>query len=122
MAFAMLAGIGASADILPYAKQFAFVIILGLTFQSVSMGLNNIIRAEGNPKTAMVTMLYFLRGKSYLKLKKENMYLKLGIIKQIVAIGMSAFVMQLAASVVTVTFNNALAEYGGSNLYCFSWN
>lgn len=146
--------LGASAEIMPYAKQFAVVIILGLSFQSVSMGLNNIIRAEGNPKTAMMTMiigavlnfianpififgfdlgvtgsalatvisqivatawtlLYFLRGKSHLKLKRENMYLNKEIIKQIVAIGMSAFVMQLAASVVTVTLNTALARYGG---------
>lgn len=146
--------LGASDEILPYARQFSFIIILGIMFQSVSMGLNNIIRAEGNPKTAMMTMLigalinfianpllifvfklgvrgsalstiisqfittawtlrYFTNGKSLLKLTKENMKLDSDIIKEIVAIGASPFVMQVAASMVTVTFNKSLATYGG---------
>ncbi|MDP4090444.1 MAG: MATE family efflux transporter [Bacillota bacterium] len=146
--------LGASPVTMPYAKQFAFIIILGLMFQNVSMGLNNIIRAQGNPGIAMTTMLigaalnftvnpllifvfklgvrgsalstvisqfvttawtllYFTRSGSLLRLKLKNMRLEMGIIKQIVAIGMSAFTMQLAASLVTVTFNSGLERYGG---------
>ena len=145
---------GASDEILPYAKQFASIILLGVIFQSVSMGLNNIIRAEGNPKMSMMTMLigavinfianpifififklgvrgsalstiisqavatawtlsYFIKGKSLLKLNKENMKLDMKVIKEIVAIGMSPFGMQLAASLVTITFNKSLERYGG---------
>ena len=48
---------GASNEVLPYAKDFTSIILLGSVFQIVSMGMNNFIRAEGNPKVAMYTML-----------------------------------------------------------------
>jgi putative MATE family efflux protein len=48
---------GASNAVLPYAKDFASIIVLGAFFNIVSMGMNNFIRAEGNPKIAMYTML-----------------------------------------------------------------
>ncbi|OQB16067.1 MAG: Multidrug export protein MepA [Firmicutes bacterium ADurb.Bin193] len=49
--------LGASEDILPYAKEYLQIILLGGVFQSFGMGVNNFIRAEGNPKIAMYTML-----------------------------------------------------------------
>lgn len=48
---------GVSADVFPYAKDFLSVIMLGSVFGSISMGMNNFIRAEGNPKRAMSTQL-----------------------------------------------------------------
>lgn len=48
---------GASDAVLPYARDFTTIILLGSVFQIVSMGMNNFIRAEGNPKIAMYTML-----------------------------------------------------------------
>ena len=48
---------GASETVLPYAKDFASIILIGAIFNVVSMGMNNFIRAEGNPKIAMYTML-----------------------------------------------------------------
>lgn len=42
---------------LPYAKDYMGIILMGTTFQSISFGMNNFIRAEGNPKKAMATML-----------------------------------------------------------------
>ncbi|MBW9148582.1 MATE family efflux transporter [Clostridium sp. CM028] len=53
----LLLKIGASKDILPYAKEYITIILIGGIFQSVGFGLNNIIRSEGNPRAAMVTML-----------------------------------------------------------------
>ncbi|MBU3093028.1 MATE family efflux transporter [Clostridium sp. CF011] len=53
----LLLKIGASKDILPYAKEYITIILIGGMFQSVGFGLNNIIRSEGNPRAAMVTML-----------------------------------------------------------------
>jgi putative MATE family efflux protein len=47
---------GASPHVLPYARQFMHVILLGSVLQYVSFGLNAIIRAEGNPRLAMMTM------------------------------------------------------------------
>lgn len=48
---------GASDTILPYAKSYTSIILAGSVFQGIGFGLNNFIRGEGNPKTAMVTML-----------------------------------------------------------------
>ena len=53
----LLALLGASPEVLPYAKQFLKVLLLGTVFLSVGFGLNSIIRAEGNPRIAMYTMI-----------------------------------------------------------------
>ncbi|AKL96871.1 MATE efflux family protein [Clostridium aceticum] len=48
---------GASAAVMPYAKEYLQIILWGAVFQSIGFGMNNFIRAEGNPKVAMCTML-----------------------------------------------------------------
>jgi putative MATE family efflux protein len=48
---------GASADVLPYAHSFTFVVLLGCPVAIISTGFNGFIRAEGNPKFAMITQL-----------------------------------------------------------------
>lgn len=48
---------GASDAILPYARSYLQIIVLGAVFQAVGFGLNAVIRGEGNPRVAMVTML-----------------------------------------------------------------
>lgn len=146
--------LGASKETMPYAKQFGFIILLGVILQNMGFGLNATMRSEGDPKMAMKTMLigavlnfimnpififvfklgvrgsalattvsqtvcsvwvlnYFIRGKSFLKLKKSNIKLKREFVREIVSIGMSPFAMQLAASLITITFNKRLTYYGG---------
>lgn len=53
----MLRFLGSSDEILPYARDYMQVILLGSVFQFLSMGMNNFIRSEGNPRIAMYTML-----------------------------------------------------------------
>jgi putative MATE family efflux protein len=48
---------GASADVLPYAREYMSIIMLGSVFQFFSFGMNNMMRAEGKPVIAMATML-----------------------------------------------------------------
>lgn len=48
---------GSSRDVLPYATDYLRIIVLGAVFQTVSFGLNAVIRGEGNPRIAMMTML-----------------------------------------------------------------
>lgn len=48
---------GASEAVLPYAKDYLNIILWGAVFQSIGFGMNNFIRAEGSPHTAMYTML-----------------------------------------------------------------
>lgn len=49
--------LSASDEILPYAKDYLQIILIGGVFQSIGMGMNNFIRSEGKPKMAMFTML-----------------------------------------------------------------
>lgn len=53
----MLKVMGASEQIMPYARDYLQIILIGSIFQSTGMGVNNFIRSEGNPKIAMLTML-----------------------------------------------------------------
>ncbi len=48
---------GTTETTFAYARDYLSVIVLGSTFQIVAFGLNNMIRGEGNPKVAMLTML-----------------------------------------------------------------
>jgi putative MATE family efflux protein len=48
---------GASEVTLPYARDYLWIIVLGTVFQMFAFGLNAAIRGEGNPKTAMLSML-----------------------------------------------------------------
>ena len=145
---------GASSETIGYADDYISIILAGALFQGLGFGINNIIRAEGNPKIAMYTMLigaiinivldpififtfnmgikgaalatiisqfvsmvwvfkHFLSEKSNLKLKINNLRLDMSIIKNIFAIGMAPFFMQIAASLVTIISNNALKTHGG---------
>jgi putative MATE family efflux protein len=47
---------GASEAVLPYSMEYMRVIFFGAIFQAVSIGMNNFIRADGNPNIAMMTM------------------------------------------------------------------
>ncbi|MCJ7691622.1 MAG: MATE family efflux transporter, partial [Clostridiaceae bacterium] len=147
---------GASKNSIPYAKAYIQIILMGSVFQNIGFGINNIIRAEGNPKMAMITMVFgaiiniildpilifgfnmgiqgaaiatlisqvfntlwvikyftFKNSGSILKIKKEYLKLRLYIIKDILAIGISPFSMQIASSAVVVLYNRGLYAYGG---------
>jgi putative MATE family efflux protein len=48
---------GATGEILPYAKEYLQVILVGSMYFPFVVSSNNLIRAEGKAKTAMVSML-----------------------------------------------------------------
>lgn len=48
---------GATTSLLPYAKDYISIIFIGSIFFSFTVSSNNLVRAEGNAKVAMVSML-----------------------------------------------------------------
>jgi len=147
---------GASKNSIPYAKAYIQIILMGAVFQNIGFGINNIIRAEGNPKMAMFTMVFgaiiniildpififvfnmgiqgaaiatiisqafntilvlryftFQNSGSVLKIKRINLKPNTHIIKEIFAIGMAPFSMQIASSLVIILYNKGLYAYGG---------
>lgn len=53
----MLRSFGATPETIHYANDFLNIILAGTVFQVVGFSLNNIIRAEGNAKIAMYSMI-----------------------------------------------------------------
>ncbi len=150
----MLKLFGASTTIMPYACDYLGIILYGTITFAFSFSINNIVRAEGNARVAMLTMimssllnifftpifmfalnmgmkgaaygtvtaqsitavyllLYFLTGKSSLSIRLSYLALNYGLIKEIMAIGASAFARQGSASVMLIIANNMLVYYGG---------
>jgi putative MATE family efflux protein len=56
---------------------------------------------------------YHLTGKSFLKLHAGNLIFNFGIMKDIMAIGVSALAMVVAGSVASIFVNRLLVSYGG---------
>lgn len=48
---------GATPDVLPYARQYAGVTLVGMPLLIVTNGLSNLIRADGSPKYSMLCMV-----------------------------------------------------------------
>ncbi|BEP30053.1 MATE family efflux transporter [Helicovermis profundi] len=48
---------GATPTLMPYAKDYLTIILLGSTFFSFAVSSNNLVRSEGNAKVAMVSMI-----------------------------------------------------------------
>ncbi|MDV2683394.1 MATE family efflux transporter [Alkalihalophilus lindianensis] len=153
----MLILFGASPEILPYAVEYMFPIMLGTFFFSFAFATNNIVRSEGNAKFAMMTMIipaviniildpififglnmgvqgaavatvisqaavtvvilrYYLTGKSSLTLKWSDLMIKWSIVKEVVSVGLPAFVQQASGSIMMIAINTMLIQYG-SDLY-----
>ena len=53
----IMIALGASPEVLPYAMGYGRIILLGTPFLMIGLGMNNFIRAEGNPRIAMLTMV-----------------------------------------------------------------
>ncbi|MEJ8553005.1 MATE family efflux transporter [Tepidibacter sp. Z1-5] len=92
-------------------------IILDYVFiMKMDMGIKGaaIATVIGQTLNTIWVLRYFMIGNSSsMKLKVKNMKLDINIVKGIFAIGMSPFLIQIAASVVNVLANNTLKANGG---------
>lgn len=149
---------GASETTYPYARDFLVIFLPGNLFLSLCFNFNNMMRASGYPRKAMITMLisvvaniilapifihtfgwgmkgaaaatfiamvigfvfvmhHFLNPNSFIKLRWKNLRLNLKIVWSITSIGMSPFLMQIAASAVIFVIINQLKIYGAENAH-----
>ncbi len=53
----LLVMFGATEGVLPYAKTYLSIVVIGTITHQISFGANSFIRGEGNPRVAMATML-----------------------------------------------------------------
>ena len=86
------------------------VFIIGLDMGIKGAALATIIAQS----VSAIWILYFLLSKrTKLKIRKKYLMPKWKIIKDILALGVSPFVMQGTESLVLISFNNMLSMYGG---------
>ena len=145
---------GASAQTLPYAKDYMEIILLGNVVTHLYFGLNALQRAAGKPQLSMYMTIFTviinaildpifiwplglgIRGAAYATVlsqflaliwqlvmfsnKSEFIHFKRGIyrlrsrlVKNILAIGMSPFSMNVCACFVVIIINNSLVSHGG---------
>ncbi len=146
---------GATENTLSYARDYMSVINSLVFFNFMAMGMNNLIRSEGNSKIAMVYMVsgalinivldpilifsldmgirgaalatafanvvtalailyHFTRSRrSHIKLRSKNLILDRKTVREIVAIGVSPFSLQVTTSLAAVMCNKTLLTYGG---------
>lgn len=150
----ILYAFGASDSIIKYASDYITIYLCGTIFVQFALGLNTFISAQGNAKTAMLSVLigaviniildpififglglgvrgaaiatiisqaasaiwvvhFLLSEKSVIRIRKENLKFDKKIVLQIAAIGVSPFVMQSTESLVGITMNSGLQNYGG---------
>jgi len=150
----MLYAFGASPQTLPYARDFMQIILVANLFNHNFIGLNNVMRASGYPKKAMLStlltvainiclaplfifvfhwgirgaalatavaqfvgfcwvMMHFINKNHFLHFQKGYFRLDKRIVTDILSIGLSPFLMNLCASLVTLVINKSLVGYGG---------
>lgn len=150
----ILVALGATPAVLPFARAYARIVLVGTTLANVGFALSNLIRAEGNPGksmrimiasavlnaaldylfiivlhwgvegaalatvlaqafTAVQVLAYYATGRSHVRLRLAALRPDPPVALRILALGSSAFFMQLANSFVQVVLNSQLARYGG---------
>lgn len=145
---------GASDLTLQYAKDYMEVILLGNLITHMYFGLNNVLRASGFPKKAMIATIFtvvintildplfiygfgwgirgaaiatvlaqflslcwilklFTNKDQILHFTKGIFRLRKRIVKDTLAIGLSPFLMNVAACLIVIIVNQSLKRHGG---------
>ena len=87
-----------------------FIIVLKMGIQGGALAT---VIAELVP--AIWVLVYFLSDKSLLKIKKDNLRLKIATVRYILILGFAQFAIQIANSMVAVVANNTLLKYGAES-------
>ncbi len=85
---------------------FIFVFKWGMKGAAIATIISQIV-------SSLWVLLYFLKGKSFLKLKLSYMKLRLVYVRKILALGIAPFAMQIASSILNFIMNRGLNSYGG---------
>jgi len=101
--FAMIIGTGLNIILDPI---FIFGLNLGIKGAAWATVISQFI-------SFVYILFYFISGKSSLKIKPHHLKLEMNIIKEILTIGLPAFVRQINGSILAIIMNNTLGTFGG---------
>lgn len=148
---------GATDTLRPAALEYGYVIAIGLPFTMISTALNAMIRADGSPRFAMISMVLgaiintifdpvfifvfhmgvrgaaiatvmgqvvsFVVSVAYLPRFKTFHFdrsvfrLQRRTCTNVLSLGVSSFITQIAITIVMALSNNLLAAYGAASIY-----
>lgn len=152
----ILRAFGASDVTLPYARDYMQIILAGNIVTHTFLGMNDQLRATGNPRMAMTAQLiavfaniildalfifgfgwgmrgaalatiigqilawcfevrFFFNKKNFVHFSREGLIIKMKIIREILAIGLSPFCVNVCGCLVVIVLNRALIEQGGAD-------
>lgn len=144
---------GATQNNIEYAHDYFVILVVGALWASLSFAMNQVIRAEGNAKYSMLSILvgavsnlildpvfifvfqwgvkgaayatilsqfisfvfcalYFIRGKSSIRLHPNALIPRFELLKSIVGIGFSPFFRQAAMSIMSFIIYGLIRKYG----------
>ena len=138
----LFSGGQASAETIEYARQFMRIILYGNITQHLYLGMNDMIRASGNPRKSMAIMLtsvavnlilnplfifkfgWGIQGSAAATVISQFVaflialsHFDLKIVGNILSIGLAPFLMNICASMVAAFVNTAMLRYGGTGLH-----
>ena len=150
----LLVFFGATKNTLYHAREYMLALIITAPAAFIMIGLNNVMRASGHPRKAMITALFsalvnciltpifvfwlnmgmfgagiavaigqgascfwllhhFLRSSSVVRFQKGVYRLRGELVKPILAIGTSPFLLNVGGCLVVILLNRGLLTYGG---------
>ena len=118
---------GGSDDTVPYARDYMEIILIGNAVTHLYLGLNSVLRSSGHPHirgAAIATILaqiiallwqfkLFSNRNELLHFHRGIFRLKRKIVVDSLAIGMSPFLMNMAACFIVILINQGLKRHGG---------
>lgn len=107
--FAMMATLSGAILNTILDPVFIFVFNMGVTGAAIATVIGQIF-------STVVTLVY-LRMLKNISLQKKSFVLSGGICKRVCGLGVSSFVMQIAATIVITAMNNVLVKYGAVSKY-----
>ena len=121
--------LGASEVVLPVAKQYYFIMLVGSVFQGLTFVFNDFTRVSGKVNLALIISAsgaivnivldaWFIIGLGWgghtvIKIKKDYFKIQLSIIQKISKLGVSLFIAQIAFGFISLIYNVYLGKYGG---------
>ncbi len=147
---------GASDATLPYAHDYMQIILAGNIITHTFLGMNDQLRATGNPRKAMAAQLiavvvniildalfifgfgwgmrgaalatvlgqvcawifefrFFLDKTNFVHFARIGLKVRIDIIREILAIGLSPFCVNLCNCLIVIIINRSLISYGGAD-------
>ena len=147
---------GASEATLPYAHDYMQIILAGNIITHTFLGMNDQLRATGNPRKAMAAQLiavvvniildalfifgfgwgmrgaalatvlgqvcawifefrFFLDKTNFVHFARIGLKVRVDIIREILAIGLSPFCVNLCNCLIVIIINRSLISYGGAD-------